>query len=71
MVYVNAFYFVTTTATTIGYGDIHGNLLSEKIFIILLECIGILTLSTITGNIRRLKRKTTMQQIVSDRVSKV
>ena len=24
VVYVNAFYFVTTTATTIGYGDIHG-----------------------------------------------
>ena len=71
MVYVNAIYFVTTTATTIGYGDIHGQLESEKVFIILLEFVGICIFSTITGNIRRLKRSSNMQKIVQDRINKV
>ena len=51
-IYAYAFYFVTTTATTIGYGDITGSLQTEKLFCILLEFVGILIFSAITGNIR-------------------
>ena len=71
VVYVNAFYFVTTTATTIGYGDIHGQLAGEKIFIIFLEFIGICIFSAITGNLRRLKRSSNMQKIIQDRIKQV
>ena len=68
---MNAFYFVTTTATTIGYGDINGQTKSEMIFIILLECIGILTFSAITGNIHRFRSQSNMSKIIQDRLEKV
>ena len=51
-IYAYALYFVTTTATTIGYGDITGSLQTEKLFCLLLEFVGILIFSAITGNIR-------------------
>jgi hypothetical protein len=54
-IYVNAIYFVTTTATTIGYGDIWGETNSEKLFLVFLEFAGILVFSMITGKIRNMK----------------
>lgn len=56
-IYIYAFYFCTTTATTIGYGDITGSLYQEKLFCLLLEFVGILIFSAITGNIRQLKKE--------------
>ena len=53
--YVDGWYFVTTTATTIGYGDYYGVTLYERSFIIVLMFCGICIFSTITGNIRGLK----------------
>ena len=54
-IYVNAIYFVTTNATTIGYGDMWGETIGEKLFIVFLEFAGILVFSLITGKIRTLK----------------
>lgn len=53
-IYVNAIYFVTTNATTIGYGDMWGETIAEKLFIVFLEFAGILVFSLITGKIRTL-----------------
>ena len=71
VVYVNAFYFVTTTATTIGYGDIHASARTEKVFVVFLEFIGICIFSAITGNLRRLKRSSNMHKIIQDRIKQV
>lgn len=45
--YVTAIYYVTTTITTVGYGDIFGVSQYEKMFIITLQFVGILTFTTI------------------------
>ena len=34
-IYFTAFYFVTTNATTIGYGEIYGNTQTERIFLMI------------------------------------
>ena len=43
--YLTAFYFTTTTITTVGYGDISGNTVSEKIFCIIIMIIGVISFS--------------------------
>ena len=53
-IYVSAIYFISETATTIGYGDIYANTPIEQGFAIFLEFVGILIFSLITGNIRGL-----------------
>ena len=69
---MNAVYFVITTATTIGYGDITaGSLYTEKLFCIGLQFVGILIFSAITGNIRRLKKEPNLQDVINKRVKKV
>jgi len=50
-IYCTAFYFVTTNATTIGYGDIYGTTQTERIFLMILEFIGILCFGSITAKI--------------------
>ena len=70
-IYVYAFYFVSTTATTIGYGDITGQLYNEKLFCLLLQFVGILTFAAITGNIRRIKHEPKLQDVINMRVKKV
>jgi len=59
-VYWTSVYFVTTTATTIGYGDISGTSQYEKSFLIILEFVGICIFSVITGNIRKIKSTPTI-----------
>ena len=54
VIYVNAFYFVATTASTIGYGDIHPKLQNEYFFIFFLEFVGICIFSTIASYIYKL-----------------
>ena len=54
-IYVNAVYYVSTTATTIGYGDIHATTEIEMGYAIFLELVGILIFSMITGNVRNIK----------------
>jgi|LauGreDrversion4_2_1035121.scaffolds.fasta_scaffold131477_2 hypothetical protein len=45
--YITSLYFITTTITTIGYGDIFGVSLPEKLYIILVMFLGILVFTTI------------------------
>jgi hypothetical protein len=47
VVYWTAWYYVTTSITTIGYGDIYGSTAPEKLFIIFLLFIGILIFTII------------------------
>jgi len=54
-VYFVSFYFVSTTTTTVGYGDIFGNNNGEKFYIMLLEFFGISIFSILLGNIKNLK----------------
>lgn len=70
-IYANAFYFVVTTATTIGYGDINGTTLTEEGFCMFLQFLGIIVFSGITGNIRRLQRAPKLQDVIQERVQNV
>ena len=51
LLYLNSFYFITTTMTTVGYGDMIGNSLTETIFRIILLTVGISLYSWIVSNI--------------------
>jgi hypothetical protein len=53
-IYVTAWYFTTTTITTVGYGDIYGETITEKIFIIFLLFAGILCFTLIQQRTRSL-----------------
>jgi hypothetical protein len=44
-----AFYFMITTITTVGYGDISGSNTIERIYCIIIMLIGVLTFSYATG----------------------
>jgi len=46
-VYWTAWFFVTTSITTIGYGDISGGTAPEKLYIIILLFTGILIFTII------------------------
>ena len=48
---MNAFYFILTTITTVGYGDITGNTTNEYIFSMAVEFIGLTFFSFLTGTI--------------------
>ena len=51
LLYLNSFYFITTTITTVGYGDMIGNSMTETIFRIILLTVGISLYSWIVSNI--------------------
>lgn len=50
-IYANAFYFILTTITTVGYGDINGNTTPELLFSMCVEFIGLTFFSFLTGTI--------------------
>lgn len=50
-IYVNAFYFILTTITTVGYGDITGSTTNEYLFSMCVEFIGLTFFSFLTGTI--------------------
>ena len=50
-IYANAFYFILTTITTVGYGDISGNTTVEYLFSMGVEFIGLTFFSFLTGTI--------------------
>lgn len=50
-IYPNAFYFILTTITTVGYGDITGSTSPEYIFSMFVEFIGLTFFSLLTGTI--------------------
>lgn len=49
--YIVSFYFVSTTVTTVGYGDITGENLVEKVFCIVMLFVGVMTFSYATGSL--------------------
>lgn len=67
--YVSSLYYVTTTATTVGYGDITPKNRHEKLFNVFLEFIGICTFSLITGRILGLKSSISLEEVISQKVS--
>ena len=50
-IYANAFYFILTTITTVGYGDITGNTTLELLFSMIVEFVGLTFFSFLTGTI--------------------
>ena len=50
-IYANAFYFILTTITTVGYGDISGSTTVEYLFSMCVEFIGLTFFSFLTGTI--------------------
>ena len=53
-VYIAGIYWVMTTFTTVGYGDISGIHIYELLYIMGIECCGILLFSVLIGNIGNL-----------------
>lgn len=49
--YLSSFYFVITTITTVGYGDISGFNELEKIFCCILMILGVISFSFATGSL--------------------
>jgi hypothetical protein len=47
--YTLSMYFVITTMTTVGYGDFSGQTTSERLFVIFLMLIGVLSFTYISG----------------------
>ncbi len=50
-IYINATYFILTTITTTGYGDITGTTTSEYLFSMCVEFVGLTFFSFLTGTI--------------------
>lgn len=50
-IYANSFYFILTTITTVGYGDINGDTTYELLFSMCVEFIGLTFFSFLTGTI--------------------
>jgi hypothetical protein len=49
--YLTSYYFVVTTITTVGYGDISGSTNTEKIFCILIMVVGVISFSFASGSL--------------------
>ena len=52
--YATGFYFTITTITTVGYGDIHGLTVSEKVFCTIIMFIGASSFSYVSGSMASL-----------------
>ena len=52
--YLTAFYFIITTFSTVGYGDISGSNKTEKIFCILVMCVGVTAFAAGTSTLTNL-----------------
>jgi len=63
---VTAIYYVTTTSTTVGYGDYYPVNVGEKSFGIFLEFFSIIIFSVITSRIMSLKRERTIRQEIDE-----
>lgn len=52
--YITSIYWVVTTLTTVGYGDITGSTSEEYVFTMVVEFIGILFFSIMMGSINKI-----------------
>jgi hypothetical protein len=49
--YLTSVYFTVTTITTVGYGDISGSSISEKIFCVIIMLVGVMSFSFFSGSL--------------------
>ena len=52
--YVTSFYFIMTTFSTVGYGDISGTNNAEKIFCIIVMIVGVTSFAAGTSTLTNL-----------------
>lgn len=64
-------YFVTATATTVGYGDYYANNEREKTYLIFLEFTAICIFSIITGNITSLHSKAKLSDVIKQKQEEI
>ena len=50
-IYCTAFYFIVTTMTTVGFGDISANNLPEQVFCTILMLIGVTFFAVVSGSL--------------------
>ena len=71
-VYIASLYWVVTTLTTVGYGDITGATYQEQLFTMAVEFIGIAFFALIMGSINKtLGQESGMLDIIEDRLQAV
>ena len=69
--YINSLYFIITTMTTVGYGDIVGITLIERIFQIILLALGSVAYSYIISNIGNYVKNENYAQIKYEKDSNI
>ena len=50
-IYINSFYFMLQTITTVGYGDVNGGTTIELLYSMFVEFVGLTFFSFLTGTI--------------------
>jgi hypothetical protein len=66
--YASAFYFVTSTSTTVGYGDYFGTTAYERIWLIVMQFAGICIFSQITGSVNLYVKPASIERIINEKV---
>ena len=70
--YLKALYWVVTTLTTVGYGDIKGNRTEEYLYNMFVEFVGILFFSFIMGSIQNIfMRDTSILDEIEQKIEEV
>ena len=69
--YVDAVYFMTTTMTTVGYGDIKGRNPNEQIYLCIVIFVGIAMFTLITQQVLFLRKELTVEDLVKINQEKV
>jgi len=69
---VFAFYWITETLTTVGYGDYTGTTREELLFTMMLEFVGLTFFSFLMGSISSmLNKKSRFEELVDERLQKL
>ena len=75
--YVESLYTITTTISTVGYGDYkgfyddQGHWSAEMVYLIFVELLGIILMSTVMEKIFDYNKLQTVEEIVKDKVFKM
>ena len=64
-IYISFFYFITSTVTTVGYGDYYAITNTERNMIMVFQAIGLLVFTTSQQHILRISLPTQVNQIIS------
>lgn len=66
-IYWTSFYFITTTASTIGYGDYGAKSWQEMYFLIFVEFVGMIVFSIISGAYKKIIQVPTVQDVINSK----